>query len=562
MSKLFILLFSIWTSLYISVPSFAGTAVYEELAEVPILSEGRVKPLDTFARTHLLAFSGKSKLPDGQLAIDWLAEVLFAPNAAVYKKIFDIRNPQVLASLEIVPDPKGHLYSFSEIAPAFDRIKQTISELFKKQEEEKTPEQKQLLTLYSKAVRFNELTHALSDADVLKIIPAQWSTKGVPVRIAEWYSFADLRTAGQSTPESEKYLQAWRSLEEKFQSGSPEQKADLLREISTQAKQMPKEAVSSFRLKLEYVYNQLDLFTMALAFYILAFLLILFSEIPALIRFQKMSFWSMLIAFGFHLVGLVMRITIMQRPPVATLYESIIFVALTVGFLSVVYESRRKNTLGIIAGSSAAAVLLFISNGYAADGDTMGMLAAVLNSNFWLGTHVVMITVGYGCSIVAGILGHVYLLKAIFSKKPKLELDLELADLNLNMVGASLIALFFCLFGTILGGIWADQSWGRFWGWDPKENGALLIVLWLLMIIHGKLSGNLRPIAYAAGLVLTNAIVAIAWFGVNLLNVGLHSYGFTENVALNLFAFVGAELVLAAFGYFFAYKRSSSTMSA
>ena len=246
----------------------------------------------------------------------------------------------------------------------------------------------------------------------------------------------------------------------------------------------------------------------------------------------------------------------MQRPPVATLYESIIFVGGIVALLSLLYEWRRKNTLGLIAGSAAAASLHFIANGYAADGDTMGMLAAVLNSNFWLATHVVVITTGYGCSIVAGILGHVYLLKSIFGKQD-LQTQTELSDLSKNMVGASLIALFFCLFGTILGGIWADQSWGRFWGWDPKENGALLIVLWLLMLVHGKISGDLKAFGFAAGLVLTNAIVAIAWFGVNLLNVGLHSYGFTENVALNLFIFVGVEMVLAAVGYILARRRAA-----
>ena len=556
MNRLLITVLVACAGLFSSTVSSAAEAVYHDLAEVPVLHEGRVKPLDSFARIHLLAFSGKSKLPDGQLAIDWLADVLFAPNAAVYRKIFDIRNPQVLAILEVTPNPQGHLYSFADIAPGFDRVKQTISELFKKQEDEKTPEQKQLLTLYSKAVRFNELTHAFADSDVLKIIPTEWAIQSVKPNTKDWYSVADLRTAGQGTPESVRYLAAWKNLADSFLSGTPEQKAGFARAIADEAKKMPQDAVSSSRLHLEYIYNQWDLFQMSLGFYILVFLLILASEIPVLARLKKLSLWVMLIGFAFHFVGLVMRITIMQRPPVATLYESIIFVGGIVALLSLLYEWRRKNTLGLIAGSAAAASLHFIANGYAADGDTMGMLAAVLNSNFWLATHVVVITTGYGCSIVAGILGHVYLLKSIFGKQD-LQTQTELSDLSKNMVGASLIALFFCLFGTILGGIWADQSWGRFWGWDPKENGALLIVLWLLMLVHGKISGDLKAFGFAAGLVLTNAIVAIAWFGVNLLNVGLHSYGFTENVAFNLFIFVGVEMVLAAVGYILARRRAA-----
>jgi len=109
------------------------------------------------------------------------------------------------------------------------------------------------------------------------------------------------------------------------------------------------------------------------------------------------------------------------------------------------------------------------------------------------------------------------------------------------------LALFFCLFGTILGGIWADQSWGRFWGWDPKENGALFIVLWFLVLLHGRLAGILKMDGWALGHILTNVAVALSWFGVNLLNVGLHSYGFIKGVAWGLSVFCGLELAFFLF---------------
>ena len=117
------------------------------------------------------------------------------------------------------------------------------------------------------------------------------------------------------------------------------------------------------------------------------------------------------------------------------------------------------------------------------------------------------------------------------------------------------MALFFTLFGTILGGIWADQSWGRFWGWDPKENGALLIVLWQLMMIHMRLSGLAKPKEFALGMALNNIIVALAWFGVNLLQVGLHSYGFDDGVARNLFMFIGFEIIFCLGTYYWPLLR-------
>jgi ABC-type transport system involved in cytochrome c biogenesis permease subunit len=158
---------------------------------------------------------------------------------------------------------------------------------------------------------------------------------------------------------------------------------------------------------------------------------------------------------------------------------------------------------------------------------------------------------GYGITVVAGLVGHLYLFMAITKPKDKGALQ----EIYKNAIGLSLVALLFTTLGTILGGIWADQSWGRFWGWDPKENGAMLIVLWLLMLLHGRLSGQVKAPGFAAGLVIGNIVVALAWFGVNLLSVGLHNYGFTESIAYNLSVFCGIEGGLALLGYLFAKQR-------
>ena len=101
--------------------------------------------------------------------------------------------------------------------------------------------------------------------------------------------------------------------------------------------------------------------------------------------------------------------------------------------------------------------------------------------------------------------------------------------------------------GTILGGVWADYSWGRFWGWDPKENGALFLCLWLLLIVHGKLAGYFKKSSFALVTSLTSIIVILAWFGVNLLNIGLHSYGFTDSIAQNIIIFALAEVLILGF---------------
>ena len=211
--------------------------------------------------------------------------------------------------------------------------------------------------------------------------------------------------------------------------------------------------------------NRSDLFTKSLIFYIISFLLLLVSWMIKPKIFNKLAFIAMAIGFIIHGYAIIIRMQIMGRPPVTTLYESVIFVSFITLLLAIVLEFFRRDGLGSFVGSISGIILHFIGFSYAADGDTLEMLVAVLDSNFWLATHVTTITMGYGASLVAGFVGHLYLLQNILNPKKKVKLK----SLFKNLFGITLVALFFTLFGTILGGIWADQSWGRFWGWDPRK---------------------------------------------------------------------------------------------
>jgi ABC-type transport system involved in cytochrome c biogenesis permease subunit len=177
---------------------------------------------------------------------------------------------------------------------------------------------------------------------------------------------------------------------------------------------------------------------------------------------------------------------------------------------------------------------------------------AVLNTNFWLIIHVVTITIGYGLCLIGGFLSHVYLY--LLNKNNK-----DLSVLYKIIFSFSLLALFFSFSGTLMGGVWADQSWGRFWGWDPKENGALLIVLWLTFIIHAKLSNLISENNFIIGMIINLIVLSLAWFGVNLLGVGLHAYGFIEGIEKFLFCFIFFEISYIL--YFPIYKMYKSNKS-
>ena len=156
-----------------------------------------------------------------------------------------------------------------------------------------------------------------------------------------------------------------------------------------------------------------------------------------------------------------------------------------------------------------------------------------------------MVTLGYSSVALAGFLGIIYILRGLFTTSFN---ETTASSLSRMMYGITCFATLFSFVGTILGGIWADQSWGRFWGWDPKENGALLIVLWNAIILHARWGGFIRERGLAVMSVFGNIVVSLSWFGVNMLGVGLHSYGFMDQAFGTLMTFIAIQLVIMALG--------------
>ena len=503
-----------------------------DVRNIPLQDEGRIKPLDTFARNHLLAFYGKRSIKEMNLsATDWILNLILDPQNGKEQKIFNIRNPEVVSSIYLDWSTE-HKYSFNEILPGLSNQAVLINMINQKPDANRSVFEKQLLELNNNAMRFEEISYLKA----MKLLPPDEISK-----TDEWSSPLEFIVNGRSPePHQDAILNALQQYlagrlagqEASMQSAMANYKAALL--------MVPGELFDITVLKKETWMNRVNLFYTSVGLYLFAFILLGLSWMIQPLLLKRASYALLILGFLFHAYGIYLRMHIMGRPPVSTLYESVIFVAFIVILFAIILEYFRRDGLGIFVGTVSGSIFHYIGFGYSADGDTLSMLVAVLNSNFWLATHVTTITMGYGASLVAGFIGHLYLVQAI--RQPKNKSNLK--SIFNNLFGITLIALFFTLFGTILGGIWADQSWGRFWGWDPKENGALLIVLWQLMMVHMRLSGLAKPAEFALGLALNNIIVALAWFGVNLLQVGLHSYGFDDGVARNLFIFIVLELII------------------
>ena len=266
-----------------------------------------------------------------------------------------------------------------------------------------------------------------------------------------------------------------------------------------------------------------------------------------------------------HTFGLAGRMYIEGRPPVTNLYSSALFIGWGAVLLCFFTEKYLRLGVASAMGSLVGFGSLVIAHNLSLDsslnptGDTMEMMRAVLDSNFWLATHVVIITIGYSTTFLAGFLGIAYVchkfVLSLFGGSAKYGSKLMRSEkdaqriLGAMIYGITCFSLFFSLVGTVLGGIWADQSWGRFWGWDAKENGALLIVIWNAILLHARWSGIARIRGISSIAIFGNVVTAWSWFGTNMLGVGLHSYGFMDKAFNPLMYFILSQMIFIGMAY-------------
>jgi ABC-type transport system involved in cytochrome c biogenesis permease subunit len=253
----------------------------------------------------------------------------------------------------------------------------------------------------------------------------------------------------------------------------------------------------------------------------------------------------------------------MQRPPITTLYETMLFIGSACALFGLIAEWMTKRGLGLLIAAVAGGACMFLSIQFdtAEATDNLQQLQAVLITNFWLSTHVPIINLGYAACMVAALISMIYFIQRIFGiTKTGQENARFMTKVAYGFVATGLLL---SLVGTVLGGIWANYSWGRFWGWDPKENGALMIVLMCLVILHARLGGYIREIGLHCCNLILGCIVIFSWFGVNQLGVGLHAYGFTDGTWPKIYAFWLCQIALLCYGLFIAWRegRAKSTVA-
>jgi ABC-type transport system involved in cytochrome c biogenesis permease subunit len=320
-------------------------------------------------------------------------------------------------------------------------------------------------------------------------------------------------------------------------------------------------------VRLEAWFNYFEPFNKTSYIYLTILILVFFSWLfPLGGALRRSALWLLALGFIVHTAALWLRIEISGRPPVTNLYSSAIFIGWAVVIAAFCVELFVRNGLGSLVGGASGAAALMIAHYLALDeGDTLGVMQAVLDTAFWLATHVVCITLGYAATFVAGFLSVGYCAVTLVNNvRNRFALQpvgrQQHAQLGRMIYGVLCFALFFSMVGTVLGGLWADDSWGRFWGWDPKENGAMLIVIWNALILHARWDKMIADFGTSILAMLGNIVTAWSWFGVNELRAGLHTYGFTEGRLFALGVFIALQLLLIAIALTFARPKHQTQL--
>ncbi|HWA86120.1 MAG TPA: cytochrome c biogenesis protein CcsA [Opitutus sp.] len=546
-------------------------------SRLPTLVNGRIKPLDTVARTSLLVMQGRQRVtaPDGRSVApaEWLLDVLFRPSVANAYPTFEIVHPDVLALFNLTPadGAGGKRFSYNQLAPGLPELDRQSKLADGVESANRNAFQRGVIQLRESLVLYQHLQTSLAASDspgfltqlthldqiahdpaadkirrelsdtfatmeaigyLLPIPPAadranplRWKSAGAAMR--------DALAAGKLDSATAAYVElglAWRGYQPAaFNAAIERYRSELDRDVPA----------LMTKCDIEARFNSAQPFATSMNLYVIAFLLAIVSWLKWPDALGRSAFWITALAWVLATAGIAARMWLEGRPPVTNLYSSALFVGWAAVALCLILERIYRNAIGSAAAGLIGFATLLIAHHLALGGDTMEMMRAVLDSNFWLATHVVTITVGYSATFLAGFLALIYVARGLLTRS----LDKPTADSLTRMVyGILCFATLFSFVGTVLGGIWADQSWGRFWGWDPKENGALIIVLWNSLILHARWGGLVKARGLMVLAIFGNIVTSWSWFGVNMLGVGLHSYGFMDAAFWWLLAFVASQV--------------------
>lgn len=538
----------------------ARAAATDPLRFVPVQDSGRVKPLETLTRETLqLVYGSQSyRSPvDGKKrpALETVMTWMLVPQFWDAQPIVEINHKGLKTSLNLSGDQK--YFSPAELF-ANGRLVLVMQELASYRETKR-----KLDPYYQAAQRLESQLgqyQAFKEGKALRVAPPKDGDKWITANeldgelkdkftaLARAFVHALPTEAKDGEPAIAKDPNAERDLQTAVDAFKDAARA-----------QNPAQYPSETSIAIEVHYDDLHPFMWAWILYLIAALALAVSWQTGNAIWLKTGWSFAILALLTHLYGFGLRIYLTGRPPVSNMYESVVWVSFGVVVFSMIFEYLNKKKFILLAGASIAVLCLVVADLAPTILDqSVQPLEPVLRSNMWLTIHVLTITLSYSAYFLAWGLGNIGLFFILRGEKPT---DERPRTFSHSIYRAIQVGVVLLAAGTILGGVWADYSWGRFWGWDPKETWAFIALMGYLALLHARLTGWVQNFGMLVFSVIAFNLVLMAWYGVNfVLGAGLHAYGFGAGGVEYVGAFVALDLLYVGFVVYVKAERTRALL--
>jgi len=508
----------------------------DAMGELLLLDGGRKKPFDTYARETVLQLSGKTSWKDHQTGQKWSALELMTDMAIGTNHWTDesVIKIAYLPLKELIGiDKEKQFFSYGELRSNPESLLKLQEYL---QESAGAKKHERIHTEANLLFQKIHLVERLLSPDAFCWVPV--TNGGSWVTPEEGMEIYKERAEG--------LMDTFSSIKKFYRSADQEGFTQNVNDFKMMVAQLVSPSVyPTEKVSYEIIYNHLHPFRLAWILLLVSFLLMLCAKHSAI-------YWSSIFFFFISILlqitGFILRTFLSGRAPVTNMYEVMVFMALGAVFLAFIYELIYRQRVFIIASSIVGSVALILADNLPAVFDpSIRPLVPVLQSNWWLTIHVITITIGYAAFLLAMGIGHVSMFRYLFRTQDVITLQ-KLTQFNYRTLQ---IGVLFLAAGTLLGGLWAEKAWGRFWGWDPKETWALIALLIYLGILHARYISWIKGFGLNAASVLAFQGIIMAGYGVNyLLGTGKHSYGFGIGGEWTVLLFVVVELLLVFLAVF------------
>lgn len=481
----------------------------DRLGRIAILDNHRVKPFDTFARETVKTVTGDEDFG----GLDPIETVLaWAVHAPEYSKeaLVRVKKERVFKEkLGLSPDVERVSFESLEGNEVFNGLFQAART---KDEKERGTVDNQALEV---ATRFFAL-EAVFYGRSFQVVPAEGAEP------ESWYSFVDREHL--ASPAATGVVDAWKAFLEAYAQGDGARASSLVAPLAETLRAVnPVGYPADTMIGYEVTLNRTKPFFWGAWLYFLAFAVFLGSFIGPPKPFRIVALVISGVAASIHVFGMIYRVLAAERPPVTNIPESLVWISFGVLLFAVVFELIYKIRFFGTVGTALAGLGLLYFN-FCPFPTSIGPIPPVLRSNYWLTVHVLTITISYAALLLGGGLGATYIWCRVFNVKSAGIYP----TLMKSLFPAIYIGVLLITAGIILGGVWANESWGRYWGWDPKETWAFITLLWFLAIVHARMAGYawFKGLAVAGATVFGAGLTLFTWWGVNFIPwfVGLHTY--------------------------------------